>query len=67
VSRQAGWISPVVVAGGLVSGTWELDGERVRVAWFGEAGRPPRAALNSEVARLGSIIERELALSIDLA
>ena len=26
VSRQAGWISPVVVLGGVVAGTWELDG-----------------------------------------
>ena len=42
VSRQAGWISPVVVAGGVVCGTWELDGDDVRVAWFAEAGKPPR-------------------------
>ena len=40
VSRQAGRISPVVVAGGVVSGTWTLDHDRVRVAWFREAGRP---------------------------
>ncbi|HEY6056625.1 MAG TPA: hypothetical protein VIV06_01265 [Candidatus Limnocylindrales bacterium] len=40
VSRQSGWISPVVVAGGVVSGTWEVDAERVTVAWFGEAGAP---------------------------
>ena len=26
VSRQAGWISPVVVLGGVVAGTWERDG-----------------------------------------
>jgi Winged helix DNA-binding domain len=27
VSRTAGWISPVVVAGGRVAGTWELNGD----------------------------------------
>jgi hypothetical protein len=60
VSRQAGWISPVVVVGGVVRGTWELDGDDVRVAWFAEAGTPPRRALRAEVARLSSILERDL-------
>jgi hypothetical protein len=60
VSRQSGWISPVVVASGVVRGTWELDGERVRIAWFREAGKPPREALEAEVARLSSILERSL-------
>jgi hypothetical protein len=60
VSRQAGWISAVVVVGGVVRGTWELDGERLRVAWFREAGRPPRVALRVEVARMSSILDREL-------
>jgi hypothetical protein len=60
VSRQAGWISPVVVAGGVVSGTWELDGDRVRIGWFREAGRVPRSAVETEVARLSSIVGREL-------
>ena len=60
VSRQSGWISPVVVVGGVVGGTWELDGDQVRVAWFGEAGRPPRTALRAEVARLSTILGRAL-------
>jgi hypothetical protein len=60
VSRQAGWISPVVVAGGVVSGTWDLDGDEVRVAWFGELGKPPRSALREEVSRLSSILARDL-------
>jgi hypothetical protein len=60
VSRQAGWISPVVVAGGVVRGTWELDGDRVRIDWFAELGRPPRTALKAEVTRLSSILGREL-------
>jgi len=67
VSKQSGWISPVVVAGGVVRGTWELDGEWVRVAWFREAGRPPRKALEAEVARHSSILDRGLHASISLA
>ncbi|HUF01035.1 MAG TPA: winged helix DNA-binding domain-containing protein [Gaiellaceae bacterium] len=60
VSKQAGWISPVVVVGGVVCGTWELDRDLARVAWFGEAGRPPRKALDAEVARLSSILGRDV-------
>lgn len=67
VSRQSGWISPVVVAGGVVSGTWELDGDRLRVTWFGEAGRPPRTALREEVTRLSAILDRELRHGISIA
>ena len=64
VSRQAGWISPVVVARGAVCGTWELDGDRVEVAWFSEAGKTPRSALADEVARVASILDRELDLAV---
>ncbi len=60
VSRTAGWISPVVVAGGAVSGTWELDGNTVRIAWFKEAGRVPRMKLDGEVDRLSEIIGSKL-------
>jgi hypothetical protein len=60
VSKQAGWISPVVVAGGVVTGTWELDGDIVRVQWFKEAGRPPKARVGAEVERLSSILDRDL-------
>jgi len=64
VSLQSGWISPVVVAGGVVTGTWSLDGDRVRIAWFKEAGRPPQTALGVEVARLASILDRDLRAAI---
>jgi len=67
VSRQSGWISPVVVVGGVVCGTWELDGDQVRVAWFGEAGRPPRNALRAELTRLSSILDRGLRSVIGIA
>jgi hypothetical protein len=63
VSRQSGWIAPVVVAGGVVCGTWELDADLVRVAWFREAGKLPRNALEAEVARLASLLDRDLRLA----
>lgn len=67
VSLQSGWIAPIVVAGGVVSGTWQLDGERVRVVWFKEAGRFPRSAIEAEVARLSSILDRDLGAAIGIA
>jgi hypothetical protein len=67
VSRQSGWISPVVVAGGVVSGTWAVDGDVARIGWFSEAGRPSRDALKAEVARLSSTLERDLRAKITLA
>ena len=67
VSRTAGWISPVVVAGGVVAGTWELDRDDVRVAWFSEAGRMPRRAISAEVERLSSILARDLSLAVAVA
>jgi DNA glycosylase AlkZ-like len=64
VSRQAGWISPVVVAGGVIGGTWEVQEAEVRIAWFAESGRTPQARLRAEVARLGEILGRELRPSV---
>lgn len=63
VSRQAGWISPVVVTGGVVSGTWARADDEVTVALFREA-RMPRRELTEEVARLGSTLDRPLRLTI---
>ena len=59
VSKQSGWIAPVVLVGGVVRGTWEVDGNTTRISWFAEGGRPPRA-LRAEVERLSSILDREL-------
>src|SRR5258705_6608469 len=60
VSKQAGWIAPIVVAGGSVKGTWGVDGDRLRVERFNESGVPPRARLAAEVERLSAILGREL-------
>ncbi|HEX2194260.1 MAG TPA: winged helix DNA-binding domain-containing protein [Candidatus Limnocylindria bacterium] len=64
VSRQSGWISPAVLAGGVVSGTWQLEGDTVRVEWFLEAGSAPNAALDEEVARLSRIVGRSLVADV---
>jgi hypothetical protein len=60
VSKQAGWIAPIVVAGGSVKGTWDVDGERLHVDWFKESGKPPRGKLATEIERLSTILGREL-------
>ena len=67
VSKQSGWISPVVLAGGVVRGTWELEHERLVVGWFKEAGAVPRPRLQAEVTRLSTILDRELRLEVSLA
>jgi Winged helix DNA-binding domain len=59
VSRTAGWISPVVVAGGRVAGVWELSGDDVQVHLFDEAGPVPARALDAEVKRLAGLLARE--------
>jgi hypothetical protein len=64
VSKTAGWISPIVLFGGVVCGTWELDRAVVRVAWFSEAGSPPQAALAEEAARLSSVVGQPLELEV---
>ncbi len=64
VSKQSGWIAPIVVVGGVVAGTWELDRDEVQVTWFTEAGKPPRRPLAAEVRRLGTILDRRLVLSV---
>jgi hypothetical protein len=63
VSRKAN----LVIVGGVVSGTWSLsDGEAV-VAWFPEAGSPPREALAEEVTRLAGLLDRPLQPTVETA
>ena len=64
VSRTAGWIAPLVVVGGVVRGTWALDGDRVSVDWFAESGKPPSAALGQEVDRLAGLVGRPLTFEV---
>ena len=63
VSRRAN----LVVAGGVVSGTWSLADDRLATAWFAEAGPPPQDALADEVARLATILGRPLTPTVRTA
>ena len=64
VSRQAGWISPVVVRGGVVTGTWELDGSTARISWFAEAGTPPKQLSARNCHVLAGSLGRRLELDV---
>jgi hypothetical protein len=55
VSRTAGWISPVVVAGGRIVGVWELDRDAGRIT-ARLAARVPKAALEAEAAHVASAV-----------
>ena len=67
VSKQSGWIAPVVVARGVVRGTWAIESDRLGVAWFKEAGAVPKSALLGEAERLSTITGRALRLEVSLA
>jgi hypothetical protein len=67
VSKQSGWIAPVVLVGGAVCGTWTVVGERLAVAWFKESGAVPRSSLRDEAKRLSTILARELCVEVSLA
>ena len=60
ISRRSGWIAPLVLVDGAIRGTWQLERDEVRIAWFAEAGRPPKRTISAEVARLATIVGRDL-------
>jgi hypothetical protein len=55
ISRTGGWISPVVVAGGRVAGTWESTDNGITVTLFAEAGPVPRDELATEAGHVARI------------
>lgn len=63
VSRKAN----LVIAGGVVSGTWTVSGDQLVTGWFAEAGEPPKAALAEEVQRLAAILDQPLRSTVQLA
>jgi len=60
VSRTAN----LVVAGGVLAGTWAVRGDRLEVGWFAESGRVPRTGLDAEAARLSAFLDRPLELRV---
>ena len=67
IYRTAGWVSPTVLSGGMVIGTWEHapEGERlaVRVTLFdAQASAAERQGMEAEADRLARFFDREPAL-----
>ena len=60
VTRKAN----LVVKGGVVTGTWSTRRDEAVVTWFEENGKPPRDALEEEVARLSTILGRPLRATV---
>ena len=60
VSRQAN----IVIVGGVVSGTWSVAADELRVDWFAESAPPDRDAVAHEASRVGAILGRALDLSL---
>ncbi len=56
VSRSAN----LVVAAGVVAGTWKVQGEDVDIVWFAESGAVPREALEQQASALGQRLDRPL-------
>jgi hypothetical protein len=54
----------LVLARGVVAGTWSIRDDCLEVTWFGESGRAPRTALDEETGRLSSFLDRALELSV---
>ena len=50
----------LVVAGGVVAGTWSVKGEDVRIAWFPDAAPVDPGSLDEQVSRLSTLEERPL-------
>jgi hypothetical protein len=64
VARAAGWISPVVVHGGRIVGTWREDVGAVRVEFFAPGDPPVHPdAVKAEVARIATAAGRPLSSS----
>jgi winged helix DNA-binding protein len=53
----------VVLLGGQVAGIWKLDKTALTVSWFAN-GRPPKAQVEAEIARLSSLLDRALTLTV---
>ncbi|MGQ0773747.1 MAG: hypothetical protein ACT4NY_04905 [Pseudonocardiales bacterium] len=54
VSKVAGWIAPIVVVGGRITGVWELTDNEVSVSFFPGATKLSAKALETERAHVAS-------------
>lgn len=67
VSRQAGWIAPVVVVGGRVRGTWQLRPGALDVQLFADEPAVPADALEAEADRVCRAAGVEVPLAVSSA
>lgn len=65
ISKTAGWISPVVVYGGRVAGTWTADDGMLSVTVWKEYD-VPREKLTAEAERLGTVLGADLTLHVTI-
>jgi hypothetical protein len=63
VTRKAN----LVIAGGVVSGTWSRKGDEVELTWFAENGAPPREALEQQVERLANMTGQPLRPTLQIS
>lgn len=59
VSKTAGWIAPIVVVGGRITGVWELTDDAVVVTMFPGEPEPPAKELDAEVAHVARVTGRD--------
>jgi Winged helix DNA-binding domain len=59
VSRAAGWIAPVLVHDGRVTGTWAAEGGRPVVTLFDPAREPPPDLLEAETTRVATLLQQQ--------
>ncbi|MVU82702.1 winged helix DNA-binding domain-containing protein [Nocardia sp. ET3-3] len=60
VSRTAGWISPLVLTGGRITGTWDLDKDELVVSMF-DGAPVPHSRITRQLPRIGRAIGRTVA------
>ncbi|MFI6865752.1 winged helix DNA-binding domain-containing protein [Nocardia sp. NPDC050406] len=58
VSRTAGWISPLVLVGGRIAGTWETDKDELVVSMFDDA--PVPKGVKGELSHIARATGQEL-------
>jgi hypothetical protein len=62
VTRKAN----LVLAGGVVSGTWSTTASELRVSWFPHRGRPPREALEEQASKVAILLDRPLSPTVEI-
>ncbi|GII66958.1 hypothetical protein Skr01_70430 [Sphaerisporangium krabiense] len=67
VSRTSGWISPVLVHAGKVTGVWENDEGALSVTLFPDAPKPDTTALETEATHLGALLSGGKPISIAIS